>query len=279
MTETKIFVSHHHSDKKLLSEVKGMMRPYGVSLFLAHEDIDEGALDTSVIMEEINLCDFFFIFGSQAARSSIACNQEIGMALAYKKPHILCLQGGAPWGFLPRNQAIVFKSAGDLFFDMLQAVAKRLPDTNVLKQKHEILCGAGLKHFIIAEKPVGGQGVVTLVPNRGWNDWGYKTQFYVYLNAAEMGSVKTFRKGQEEYVHTANYMPTKIPFVSPDFISRSHLPGGEECDKHALSQLLNDINVAPHLGVPFKDEWVLRRSLFRDDPDEFQEWKKLVEKN
>lgn len=273
--ETKIFVSHHHSDKVLLARVKAWLEHYGIRLFLAHQDIKEGESDIPAIKREIQQCDMFFVFGNENTQGSHACNHEVGMALAYDRQIILSLgKDMSPWGFLPRQQAIAIRSEGDLFAELLRAVASRLPDGDDLNENCKILDTSGFRLFANGDTN-DDQGAVVLTPNNNWNDFRYCTEFYISVGTQQAGTVKICHKGQKKGRHTSRDMPPKFPFLAPGFISRIDYSSvfDNKNQRAAISRLLNDVGVTPSLGIPFESDDVFRFSLFRDD---FSVWEQSI---
>ena len=57
----KIFLSHSDKDKKIASELKSKLSKHGLSVFLAHEDIDGGSDWISKLYEEIQNSKVFIM--------------------------------------------------------------------------------------------------------------------------------------------------------------------------------------------------------------------------
>ena len=83
---------------------------------MAHEDILISQEWETKIIESLNESDIFIPLISEYSKNSIYVNQEIGLALAYKKPILpLKLTKINPFGFMSRVQAMNFFSTDHQF--------------------------------------------------------------------------------------------------------------------------------------------------------------------
>ena len=105
--EIKIFLSHSDKDKKIASELKYKLSKYGLSVFLAHEDIDGGSDWVSKLYEEIQNSKIFIMLLSKNYHSSNYTEQEAGIALNCSKTILpISIDGTKPYGFVSSKQAI-----------------------------------------------------------------------------------------------------------------------------------------------------------------------------
>lgn len=103
----KIFLSHSDKDKKIASELKYKLSKYGLSIFLAHEDIDGGSNWVSKLYEEIQNSKIFIMLLSANYHSSNYTEQEAGIALNCSKTILpISIDGTTPHGFVSSRQAI-----------------------------------------------------------------------------------------------------------------------------------------------------------------------------
>ena len=103
----KIFLSHSHMDKKIASELKSNLSRYGLSVFLAHEDIEVGAHWPSKLYEEIQNSKIFIMLLTKNFHSSKYTDQETGIAIGCKKKILpICIDGTIPYGFAYTIHAI-----------------------------------------------------------------------------------------------------------------------------------------------------------------------------
>ena len=103
----KIFLSHSDKDKKIASELKSKLSKYGLSIFLAHDDIDGGSDWVSKLYEEIENSKIFIMLLSKNYHSSNYTEQEAGIALNRGKTILpISIDGTKPYGFVSSKQAI-----------------------------------------------------------------------------------------------------------------------------------------------------------------------------
>ena len=76
----RIFVSYSSSNKRLAGEIKDSLKKYGLSVFLAHEDIQPTHEWQNEISNNLNGCDVFIPILTRSLRNSEWTDQEIGMA-------------------------------------------------------------------------------------------------------------------------------------------------------------------------------------------------------
>ncbi len=104
-----IFLSHSSEDKQIASEIKKTLDPFGIDIFLAHDDIEGGEDWKTVLYSEIKDCEIFIVLLSQNYHKAKFTDQELGMALAYGKPIIpISMDGKMPYGFMEKFQCMKF---------------------------------------------------------------------------------------------------------------------------------------------------------------------------
>ena len=107
-SNVKIFLSHSDKDKKIASELKSKLSKHGLSVFLAHEDIDGGSDWVSTLYEEIQKSKIFIMLLSKNYHTSKYTDQETGIAINCKKTILpICIDETRPYGFAFNKQAIV----------------------------------------------------------------------------------------------------------------------------------------------------------------------------
>ena len=103
----KIFLSHSDKDRKIASELKSKLNKHGLSVFLAHDDIEGGADWMANLYEEIQNCKLFIMLLTKNYHPSKYTDQEAGIALNCKKTILqLCIDNTKPYGFTSSKQAI-----------------------------------------------------------------------------------------------------------------------------------------------------------------------------
>ncbi len=107
-SNVKVFLSHSDKDKKIASELKSKLSKHGLSVFLAHEDIDGGSDWVSKLYEEIQNSKIFIMLLTKNYHPSKYTDQETGIAIDCKKTILpICVDDTRPYGFASSKQAIV----------------------------------------------------------------------------------------------------------------------------------------------------------------------------
>jgi hypothetical protein len=108
LSKLSVFVSYSVKDKELAGHIKKCLEEYfGLQIFLAHNDISPATEWEPEIVEKLRTTDLFVILLSKNSLNSVFVNQEIGMALAWKKKIIpVSLDNTTnPFGFINKIQA------------------------------------------------------------------------------------------------------------------------------------------------------------------------------
>jgi len=107
-SNVKVFLSHSDKDKKIAAELKSKLSKHGLSVFLAHEDVDGGSDWVSKLYEEIHSSKTFIILLTKNYHPSEYTDQETGIAINCKKTILpICIDDTRPYGFASSRQAIV----------------------------------------------------------------------------------------------------------------------------------------------------------------------------
>ncbi|PPB68447.1 HAD family hydrolase [Campylobacter hyointestinalis] len=131
------------------------------------------------------------------------------------------------------------------------------------------------KHFTIDEclKILDIKGFTTIDSNKknnmylkktDWNDYGYKTTFYLWKDDVFYGMVKIAKINQDKNIHTYDLLPDNFFKELPnDFFSKIYFKEDTilEKEKNALKILLKDITD----NDKFDSEDIVLRSLKRDE--------------
>lgn len=122
----RLFLSHLSSFKKQTSQLQVVLRKYGISSFVAHEDIEpskewqveiEGALQTMDALVALLMPGF---------RESNWCDQEVGVAVGRGVPVVPVRKGLDPYGFIGKYQGIqgagktIGQVAEEIFFALVR---------------------------------------------------------------------------------------------------------------------------------------------------------------
>lgn len=100
-----VFISYSSEEKLLAGQIKRTLEGYGLSAFLAHDDIPPVCDWQDEISKNLKKCDVFLPILTQSFCESQWCDQETGMAFALDKFIIPLKVDTAPYGFINKIQA------------------------------------------------------------------------------------------------------------------------------------------------------------------------------
>ena len=106
VTEFRLFISHVSKDKLKATRLKSCLEIYGISGFVAHEDIHPTLEWQSEIERALNNMDAFIAIHTPGSSNSNWTQQEIGFALGKGVKVISFKMGEDPTGFISRHQAL-----------------------------------------------------------------------------------------------------------------------------------------------------------------------------
>jgi hypothetical protein len=110
--EVRIFMSYSSIEKTVAGHVKNLLEKYGLSVFLAHDDIRSTVDWQDEIIRALKECDVFIPLLTQSFRESEWTDQETGIAYAFGEFIIPIRVGMNPYGFIGRIQACSFDTKG-----------------------------------------------------------------------------------------------------------------------------------------------------------------------
>ena len=102
----RVFLSHESNAKVKAAKFKSDLEFYGITVFLAHEDITPTRLWEEEIMKALATMNAFVPLLTKAFHGSNWTDQEIGFALCRKVPIIPVRLGFDPYGFIGKVHAI-----------------------------------------------------------------------------------------------------------------------------------------------------------------------------
>lgn len=103
----KLFISHRNVHKKVVSELSQYLLPYGISCFIAHEDIEPTEEWRNEIENALRSMEVFLAFLTDDFSDGDWTNQEVGFAIARGIPIIpLKMSCKNPHGFMSIYQAL-----------------------------------------------------------------------------------------------------------------------------------------------------------------------------
>lgn len=102
----RVFISHLSKDKDKATRLRDALKKYGVSAFVAHEDI-EPSLEWQVQIERALHCmELFVSVHTEGYSKSFWSQQELGFAVGKGRKIIALRMGEDPTGFISKHQAI-----------------------------------------------------------------------------------------------------------------------------------------------------------------------------
>lgn len=136
----RLFISHISKDKLKATRLKECLAPYGISGFVAHEDIFPTLEWQLEIERGLWTMDGFIAVHTPGFSQSFWCQQEVGFALGSGKKIISFKMGEDPTGFISKQQALARRdrSAEDIAkeIDGLLAMDPRTRDKLASAKAH-----------------------------------------------------------------------------------------------------------------------------------------------
>jgi hypothetical protein len=102
----RLFLSHKSEVRGETADLKEKLRPFGVSAFVAHEDIQPTREWQEEIETALHSMDAFAALMTADFHDSDWTDQEVGFALAREVPLIAVNLGRDPYGFVGKFQAL-----------------------------------------------------------------------------------------------------------------------------------------------------------------------------
>lgn len=106
----RLFLSHHSSQKIGVEKLRDALRPYYISGFVAHADIEPTRQWESQIEAALRTMDALVAVINEHFRGSAWCDQEVGYAMGRNRLVIPLRAGADPYGFLGKFQGLQAKS-------------------------------------------------------------------------------------------------------------------------------------------------------------------------
>ncbi len=101
----RLFISHLADHRKYAADVQSALMSYGISAFVAHNDIEPTAVWLAEIETALSTCDTLIAFLHPKFHASYWTDQEIGFAMGRGLPVFSIRFGQDPYGFIGRFQA------------------------------------------------------------------------------------------------------------------------------------------------------------------------------
>lgn len=105
----RAFISHLSEKKETATELKKQLKAFGVSCFVAHEDIEPTKAWQDELEDALMSMDCLIALLTEGFHESNWTDQEIGFACARGVKVIPVMQGMVPYGFIGKFQAVKFR--------------------------------------------------------------------------------------------------------------------------------------------------------------------------
>ena len=102
----RVFLSHKNEVKKQASQLKETLKLFGISGFVAHEDIHPTKEWQNEIENALFSMDAFVVLLTKGFHDSLWTDQEVGVAFGRGVPIISVKLGSNPYGFIGKFQAL-----------------------------------------------------------------------------------------------------------------------------------------------------------------------------
>jgi nucleoside 2-deoxyribosyltransferase len=100
----RLFLSHISKHKRMVTDVKSLLLSYGISSFVAHQDIKPSLEWQDQIELGLNTCDALVAFLHPGFEESNWTDQEVGFCMARRVPVLPLMFGLKPYGFIAKFQ-------------------------------------------------------------------------------------------------------------------------------------------------------------------------------
>lgn len=102
----RVFLSHLATNKVETTQLKEQLESFGVSAFVAHEDIEPTKEWQTEIESALATMDALVALLAPGFKESNWCDQEVGVAIGRQLPIIAVRQDLDPYGFIGKYQAV-----------------------------------------------------------------------------------------------------------------------------------------------------------------------------
>lgn len=128
-----VFLSYSTVDGELAGRIKNELESFGLSVFMAHEDINPSEEWQKTILENIEDCDVFMSLLTQEFKESDWTDQETGIAFVNGKVIIPIKVDIDPYGFIGKFQALRLNRSN--IPDGAKTIVNTILDKDELKEK------------------------------------------------------------------------------------------------------------------------------------------------
>jgi hypothetical protein len=131
--QVNVFLSYSVVDREIAGRLKKELENFGLSIFLAHEDIEPSEEWQKTILENIGECDVFMPLLTREFKESEWTDQETGIAFAKGKLIIPIKVDIDPYGFIEKFQALTLDRSN--ITDDAKTIVKTVLNRDDLREK------------------------------------------------------------------------------------------------------------------------------------------------
>lgn len=208
----RLFISHKDDSKKFANDLKKALEVFGISSFVAHDDIEPSTEWQTEIEKALLSMDSLLALLTTGFSSSVWTNQEVGFAFG-KGVFILSVKAGEdPKGFVGKFQALrpINKNVDDLALQIVEHLIKNPSTSKKMKSAYinalsctskyaETVRWSDLLPYIDS---LSHEKAVKLLENYNANSQAYNS---FSLNSVRNGRKKNIADYLNEWVHSKRY--------------------------------------------------------------------------
>lgn len=167
----RMFISHITSKKQQASNLKTALEEYGITSFVAHEDINPTREWQKEIQRALNSMDCMSAMLYDGFHESNWCDQEVGIALGRSITVLPLILDYDPYGFLGEYQGIKIKGLRPV--DLAKKIFTILCDNSNTRSKYLSCLTSLLLSSNSKEDAVKWLKLIEQIPNTDIDFWKY----------------------------------------------------------------------------------------------------------
>lgn len=205
----RMFISHIASKKEKASSLKAELENYGITSFVAHEDISPTKEWIKEIEKALNSMDCMSAMLYEGFHDSNWCDQEVGIAIGRNITVLPLIIDYNPYGFLGEYQGVKIKG---MYPDKLGKKIFEILCDNANTRTKYLTCLTNL--FLSSNKVEDASkwlGIINFIPNTD-NDFWINIQSHIQDNAVLNNSVILDRLNDQ-------FSKRNIPIISANKVS------------------------------------------------------------
>lgn len=208
----RLFISHKDDNKKYANELKKALEVFGISSFVAHEDIEPSTEWQNEIEKALFSMDSLLALLSTGFSASTWTNQEVGVAFGRGVLILSVKAGEDPKGFVGKFQALrpKNKNMNDLAAQIVEQLMKNSRTSEKMKSAYIFALSATSQWseterwaaLLSSIDSLSHEQAAKLLDNYNSNPQAYNC---FSLNGGQNGRAKTIADYLNEWVHNKRY--------------------------------------------------------------------------